>query len=77
MNSLIVNKISFKVFNKYPDKIKEFEIGYGNYVYRILFGNDKFVIRISLEQNAYKDTIYWLDKLNDLELPVHKVIAIG
>lgn len=77
MNSLIVNKISFKVFNKYPDKIKEFEIGYGNYVYRISFGNEKFVIRISLEQNAYKDTIYWLNKLNDLELPVHKVIAIG
>lgn len=77
MNDSIVNEICFSNFNKYPDEIKRFEIGYGNYVYRICFGQDKFVMRINFDENAYKDTIYWLDKLKGLEIPVPKVIYKG
>lgn len=77
MNDFIVNKICFNNFKKYPDKIKRFEIGYGNYVYRICIEQDKFVIRINSDKNAYEDTIYWLDKLNRLEIPVSKVISKG
>jgi len=77
MNNLIVNEICFRNFNKYADKIKRFEIGYGNYVYRICFGQDKLIIRINSDENAYKDTIYWLDKLRSLGLPVPTVICNG
>jgi len=77
LNNSIVNEICFSNFNKYPDEIKRFEIGYGNYVYRISFGQDKFVIRINSDENAYKDTIYWLDKLKGLEIPAPKVIYKG
>lgn len=31
MNDLIVNEICFRKFHKYPDKIKRFGIGYGNF----------------------------------------------
>lgn len=77
MNNLIVNEISLNNFNKYPDEIKRFEIGYGNYVYKICFGQDKFVMRITDDESAYKHTVYWLDKLKRLELQVSKVIYKG
>lgn len=77
MNNLVVSEICFSNFNKYPENIKEFEIGYGNYVYRICFGQDKFVVRINIDKDAYINTIYWLDRLKDLELPVPKVIFKG
>lgn len=77
MNKLIANEIFYHNFDKYPDEIKQFEIGYGNYVYRISLGQDKFVVRINTDKDAYKDTVYWLDKLKDLELPVPKVIYKG
>jgi fructosamine-3-kinase len=77
LNNSIVNEICFINFNKYPDEIKRFEIGYGNYVYRISFCQDKFVMRINSDESAYKDTIYWLDKLKSLEIPAPKVIYRG
>ncbi len=77
MNNSIVDEICFINFNKYPNEIKRFEIGYGNYVYRICFGENNFVIRINSDESAYKDTIYWLDKLKGLEIPVPKVIYKG
>lgn len=77
MNDLIVNEICLRKFYKYPDKIKRFEIGYGNYVYKISFGKDKFVIRINTGEDVYKDTIYWLDKLMILGIQVPRVICGG
>lgn len=77
MNDLIVNEICLRKFHKYPDKIKRFEIGHGNYVYKISFDKDNFVIRINTCEDVYKDTIYWLDKLMVLGIPVPRVISCG
>lgn len=77
MNDLIVNEICFRNFNKYPEEIKRYEIGYVNYVYRICFGQDIFVVRINLNKNIYTDTIYWLDKLIKIGVPVPKVMYKG
>lgn len=77
MNDLIVNEICLRKLHKYPDKIKRFEIGHGNYVYKISFSKDKFVIRINTGEDVYKDTIYWLDKLMVLGIPVPRVISSG
>lgn len=77
MNDLIINEICFRNFNKYPEEIKRYEIGYGNYVYRVCLGQDTFVIRMNSDKSAYKDTIYWLDKLMTIGIPVPKVIYKG
>lgn len=77
VNNLIVNEICFMCFDKYPSKVKQFEMGYGNYVFKINIGYDKFVLRLNSEKNAYKDTIYWIEELSRLELPVPKVINKG
>lgn len=45
MNESIINEICLRHFNKYPDKIKRFEMGYGNYVYKINFNEDRFIVR--------------------------------
>lgn len=77
MNEALVNKICFNNFNKYPDKIQRFELGYGNYVYKISFNEEEFVLRMNFGREAYKDTIYWLEKLKPLDLPVPEVISKG
>lgn len=77
MNDLIVKEICFSNFNKYPDEIKRFEIGYGNYVYKICFDENKFVLRINADKDSYINTIYWLEKMESFELQVPKVIHKG
>lgn len=37
----------------------------------------KFVLRCSKEEDAYKDTTYWLSKLSACELPIPAVVAQG
>lgn len=74
MNNEIVNTICFRNFNRYPDEIKRFEVGYINYVYRINFNQDKFVLRINSNEKAYNNTVYWLEKMSKTEIPVPKVI---
>jgi len=56
MNESIVNEICLKSFNEYPSRIKFFEIGYGNYVYKVYFGKKAFVLRINNDKHDYKDT---------------------
>lgn len=76
-NDLIIKEICMKSFNKCPDDIKRFEMGYGNYVYETCVGKERFVIRINSDENAYKDTVYWLNKLKDLQIPIPKIIHKG
>ncbi|MBD5495540.1 MAG: aminoglycoside phosphotransferase family protein [Lachnospiraceae bacterium] len=58
-------------------KIERCRVGHGNYVYIISGDMDKYVIRCSEEDNAYIDTIYWLKKLNKVNIPVPEIIAYG
>lgn len=77
MNESIINEICHKHFKKYPDKIKLFEMGYGNYVYKINFNENSFIMRTSFGTEAYKDMIYWLNKLMPLNLPIPKILSNG
>lgn len=77
MNESIINEICLRHFNKYPDKIKRFEMGYGNYVYKINFNEDRFIVRTSFGKEAYKDMIYWVNKLMPLGLPIPKILSNG
>jgi fructosamine-3-kinase len=73
----IVNDICFINFNKYPDETKHFQLGYGNYVFRINLGQDRFIVRINTNEDAYRDTIYWLELLRSVGIAVPKVIYKG
>jgi fructosamine-3-kinase len=77
MNDLIVNEITYMKFNKYPDKIRRFEIGLGSYVYQIGIEQNTFVMRLTDKKDMYKHTVYWLDKLQNIGIPIPKVIYRG
>lgn len=60
-----------------PKNIIRCAVGHGNYVYIVELADRKVVVRCSEEIGAYKDTIYWLEKLETVEIPVPKVLGKG
>ena len=77
MNEEMISQIFFELFSEKPSAIERCTVGHGNYVYIVECAGAKYVIRCSGESNAYDHTIYWLDKLSSIEIPVPKVIARG
>ena len=77
MNEKIVSQLCIECFSESPKSIERCTVGQGNYVYIVECENTKYVVRCSLEHNAYKDTIYWLEKLSAIDIPIPKVIAKG
>jgi len=39
--------------------------------------NEKYIFRCSTEENAYGETIHWLMRLSELNIPIPKVVAHG
>lgn len=72
----IITQISRK-FMICPTKTERCAVGQGNYVYIVEALNDKCVFRLSEEKDAYKDTVYWLERLVGLDIPVPKVLGKG
>ena len=60
-----------------PESIKRCAVGIANYVYIVKCGGEKYTVRMNREQDAYCDTIYWLEKLNDAGVPMPHVIGHG
>ena len=77
MGEKIISRICMQCLSKNPQSIERCAVGQGNYVYIVECADVKYVIRCSEEHNAYKDTIYWLEQLASIEIPVPKVIAHG
>ncbi len=77
MNEEKALEIFQKIISGKPNKIERCGIGHGNYVYIISADNDKYVIRLSSEDNAYSDTVYWLGRLKKINIPVPEVLADG
>ena len=77
MNEKIISQLCMECLFESPRSIERCTVGQGNYVYIVECENTKYVVRCSLEHNAYKDTIYWLEKLSAIEIPIPKVIAKG
>ena len=73
----IITNIIQKHMNVCPIKAQRCAVGQGNYVYIVECPSDKYVLRLSEEKDAYKDTVYWLERLADLEIPVPRVLAKG
>lgn len=77
MNEKMIFQLCLKCFSETPQSIERCTVGQGNYVYIIECSGLKYVLRCSLERNAYDNTIYWLEQLASIEIPVPKVIAKG
>ena len=77
MNEKVILQLCMNCFSDNPRLIERCAVGHGNYVYIVECAGVKYVIRCSLEPNAYEDTIYWLEQLAPIEIPVPKVIARG
>lgn len=77
MGEKIISRICMQCLSKNPQSIERCAVGQGNYVYIVECADVKYVIRCSEEHNVYKDTIYWLEQLASIEIPIPKVIAHG
>lgn len=77
MNRKMISQLCINYFSENPKSIERCAVGHGNYVYIVTYAGDKYVIRCSLERNAYENTIHWLEQLTSIDIPVPKVIGNG
>lgn len=77
MNEKIITQICLACLSEEPHIIERCAVGQGNYVYIVECAHDKYVVRCSEEQDAYKDTVYWLRQLEATGIPVPKVMGTG
>lgn len=77
MNEEKITKLCLGCLAEQPKNITRCTVGHGNYVYIVELADRKVVIRCSEETGAYKDTIYWLEKLETIDIPVPRVLGKG
>lgn len=58
-------------------QIERCGVGIANYVFIVTAVAEKFILRCSREEDAYKDTIYWLNRLSACEIPIPVVLSQG
>lgn len=75
MNEKLIAQLCAEALGQAPQQVTRCGVGTGNYVY-IVECAQKYIIRCS-EDNTYEDTIYWLEQLSALDIPVSKVISRG
>ena len=77
MNEEKIEKLCIACLAEQPKNIIRCTVGHGNYVYIVELADRKVVARCSEESGAYKDTIYWLEKLETIDIPVPRVLGKG
>ena len=77
MNEEKIAMLCLKCLAEQPKEIERCTVGHGNYVYIVELADRKVVVRCSEETGAYKDTIYWLEKLETIDIPVPRVLGKG
>lgn len=77
MNEEKIVRLCINYFAKQPKDIARCTVGQGNYVYIVEFTDRKIVVRCSEETGVYKDTIYWLERLAAIDIPVPRVLGKG
>lgn len=58
-------------------QIERCGVGIANYVFIVTVAAEKFILRCSREEDAYKDTVYWLHRLSACEIPIPAVLFQG
>ena len=69
---LFENVMKVKVFS-----IERCNTGIGNYVFIVTAENKKYILRCSLEKDAYENTVDLLKELEVCDIPIPKVIKYG
>lgn len=77
MNEEKVAMLCLKCLAAQPKGIERCTVGHGNYVYIVELADRKVVVRCSEETGAYQETIYWLKKLETIDIPVPRVLGKG
>lgn len=77
MDEKIIYRLCLDYFGETPKLIKRCMVGQANYVYIVDLEEIKYVFRFTLECGGYKNTIYWLERLAEIDVPVPKVIKQG
>ena len=77
MKEETIVKLCEECLAELPKEIERCAVGHGNYVYIVELADRKVVVRCSEETGAYKDTIYWLEKLETIDIPVPRVLGKG
>lgn len=77
MNEKMISKLCLEYFSQEPQTVERCAVGQGNYVYIVEYKGTKYVVRFSSESGAYSNSVYWLEKLSLMDIPVPKVIAKG
>lgn len=77
MNEKMIFRLCRECFGKTPRSAERCGIGQGNYVYIVQDPDRKYVVRCSMEEHAYDNTVHWLEKLSALKLPVPEVLGKG
>ncbi|MBD5149061.1 MAG: aminoglycoside phosphotransferase family protein [Oscillibacter sp.] len=58
-------------------QIERCGVGIANYVFIVSTAAEKLVLRCSKDEDAYKDTIYWLNRLSACNIPIPIVLSEG
>lgn len=58
-------------------QIERCGVGIANYVFIVSTATGKFILRCSKVEDAYKDTVYWLNKLSVCEISIPIVLSVG
>ncbi|MBR6627574.1 MAG: phosphotransferase [Lachnospiraceae bacterium] len=77
MNTDTISLLFEKHLHQLPKSIKRCAVGIGNQVYVVECGNNNYIFRCSEENNAYENTIYWLNELAAIDIPIPKVLFHG
>ena len=77
MNEDFIRRLSLQCFETPPLNIKRAGIGIANYVYIAEYDTEKRVIRCSRTPDAYRETVYWLQRLKEINISVPIVMEQG
>lgn len=77
MNEDTISQLCMQCLSETPRSIERCAVGQGNYVFIVECSETKYVVRCSSERSAYDSTVYWLEQLASIEIPVPKIISRG
>ena len=58
-------------------QIERCSVGIANYVFIVSTATEKYILRCSKDEDAYKDTVYWLNKLSVCDISIPIVLSEG
>jgi len=73
----IVNEICLNEFKCLPNSVKRNQVGIAAYVYTIEINQSRYVIKLSETKELICGSTYWLNKLQNHNLPIPKIYTIN